>query len=45
MYKNYDKPIKVNILTLANDILYLSPSTIWKDIYETKHIKDPWKKI
>jgi len=45
MYKNYDKPVKENILTLANDILYISPSTVWKDIYEEKHIKDPWKKI
>jgi len=45
MYKNYDKPAKVNILTLANDILFISPSTVWKDIYTLKNIKNPWKKI
>ena len=45
LYKNYDKPVKFNILTLANDILFISPSTIWKDIYTLKNIKNPWKKI
>jgi len=45
MYKNYDKSIKYNVLTLSNDILFISPSTVWKDIYVLKHIKNPWTKI
>lgn len=45
LYQNYDKPAKFNILTLANDILFISPSTVWKDIYTLRNIKNPWKKI
>ena len=45
MFDNFDKPIKVNVLTLSHDILFISPSTIWKDIYILKHAKNPWEKI
>ena len=45
IHENYDKSMKENVLTLSYDILFISQSTIWKDIYANRIIKNPWMRI
>lgn len=42
---NHTKSMKENVLTLSYDILFVSQSTIWKDIYANRFIKNPWIRI
>lgn len=45
LINNNNKSMKENVLTLSYDILFISQSTIWKDIYATRIINNPWSRI